>query len=312
MFLIEIVQKTENVARTDTRFRAAYNQTLTSLADLAPGSSLPSELKLATDLKVSRTVVRSVLQRLAASGIVRIDGRKKPLLRRTTSADFLPEPDEYTSLSQLEGQFLDWVLRFDVPAETPLNVAQLAKQFTVPPHQLQEFLASLGHFGLVERRQRGGWLLLGFTLDYAMELSDFRMLLEVNAVRAACALPDTHPFWAALEDLDQQHLNLLARIDTDFRDFSPLDEKFHVAINSVVKNRFVTHFQKVISLIFHYHYQWDKSSQRDRNRAAIGEHRQIITAVRARDPDQAQAAMQAHLATSKKTLIASFRVNRLG
>ena len=105
---------------------------------------------------------------------------------------------------------------------------------------------------------------------------------------------------------------MLGRIDTDFRDFSRLDERFHFTLNSVVKNRFVTHFQRVISLIFHYHYQWDKSFQRDRNRAAIGEHRLIIAAVRARDVDQAQAAMQAHLATSKKTLIASFRVNRLG
>ena len=300
------------MARTDTRFRAAYNQTIAGLKDLGPGSLLPSELKLAEDLKVSRTVVRSVLQRLAASGIVRLDGRTKPLLRATTSADFLPELEEYISLAELEGRFLDWVLRFDVPAETPLNVAQLAKQFSVPPHLLQEFLASLGHFGLVERRQRGGWRLLGFTIDYAMELSDFRTLLEVNAVRAACALPEDHLFWSVLNELDDQHMNLLGRIDTDFRDFSKLDEKFHVTLNSVVKNRFVTHFQRVISMIFHYHYQWDKSSQRDRNRAAIGEHREIITAILARDADQAQAAMQAHLATSKKTLISSFRVNRLG
>jgi DNA-binding GntR family transcriptional regulator len=299
------------VARTDTRFRAAYNQTLTSLSDLPEGSSLPSELKLAERLKVSRTVVRAILQRLVSNGIVQLDGRRKPLLRAPTQADFLSEPDEYISLAELESRFLNWVLRFDIPPDTPLSVAQLAKQFSVPPHQLQEFLASLGHFGLVERRPRGGWRLLGFTVDYAMELSDFRTLLEINAVRTACALPEDHAFWAELEELDQLHQGLLARIDTDFRDFSQLDEKFHITINALVKNRFVTHFQKVISLIFHYHYQWDKSSQRERNRAAIGEHRNIIRAIRTRDPDLAQIAMQTHLATSKKTLVASFRANRL-
>lgn len=299
------------MARTDIRFRAAYNQTLTSLADMAAGSSLPSELKLSERLKVSRTVVRAVLQRLAANGIVRLEGRQKPLLRRPAPSDFLVESDEYISLSELEQRFLNWVLRFDIPPDTPLSVAQLAKQFSVPPHLLQEFLASLGHFGLVERRPRGGWRLLGFTVDYAMELSDLRALLEVNAVRMACSLPDDNPFWADLDELDRLHQELLARIDTDFRDFSQLDEKFHVTINALVKNRFVTHFQKVISLIFHYHYQWDKSSQRERNRAAIGEHRNIIRAIRTRDPDLAQIAMQTHLATSKKTLIASFRANRL-
>jgi DNA-binding GntR family transcriptional regulator len=300
------------MARTNTRFRAAYNQTLNHLAHLTPGDALPSELKLAEEMKVSRTVVRAVLKRLADSGVIRLDGRHKQLVRTTNEADRLPEHDEYISLRELEERFLDWVLRFDVPAETALNVAQLAKQFSVPPHLLQEFLASLGHFGLVERRPRGGWRLLGFTSDYAIELSEFRALLEVNAARAVCALPDTHPVWKAIDDLDRQHVHLLNRIDTDFRDFSQLDERFHTTINAVVKNRFVSDFQRVISLIFHYHYQWDKQLERDRNKAAIAEHRRIIAAMLSRDAEAAQAAMQAHLATSKETLLASLRVNQLG
>ncbi len=300
------------MARTDARFRSAYNQTLDQLVGLPPGADLPSELKLAEVLKVSRTVVRAVLKRLSEAGIIALDGRSKPLLRAATEADRLPEREDYISLRELEGRFLDWVLRFDVPADTPLNVAQLAKQFSVPPHLLQEFLASLGHFGLVERRPRGGWRLLGFTADYAVELSEFRTLLEVNAARTVAGLPETHPVWAAIDALDREHVQLLSRIDTDFRDFSRLDETFHATINAVVKNRFVTDFQKVISLIFHYHYQWDKQLERDRNKAAIGEHRRIIAAMRSRDANAAQAAVQAHLATSKETLIASLRVNHLG
>lgn len=300
------------MARTDARFRAAHNQTLDHLVGLTVDEELPSELKLAEALKVSRTVVRAVLKRLAERGIIGLDGRSKPLLRAATEADRLPEREDYISLRELEGRFLDWVLRCDVPAETPLNVAQLAKQFSVPPHLLQEFLAGLGHFGLVERRPRGGWRLLGFTADYAVELSEFRTLLEVNAVRTVAALPDTHPVWTAIDALDREHVQLLARIETDFRDFSRLDERFHATINAVVNNRFVADFQKVISLIFHYHYQWDKQLERIRNKAAIGEHRRIIAAMRSRDADAAQAAVQAHLATSKETLIASLRVNHLG
>lgn len=300
------------MARTDVRFRAAYNQTLDQLVGQSPGDPLPSELKLAKGLKVSRTVVRAVLKRLAEGGIIALDGRHKSLLRAATEADRLPEREDYISLRELEGRFLDWVLRFDVPAGTPLNVAQLAKQFSVPPHLLQEFLAGLGHFGLVERRPRGGWRLLGFTGDYAVELSEFRTLLEVNAVRTVSALPEAHPVWAAIDALDREHLQLLARIDTDFRDFSRLDEKFHATINAVVKNRFVIDFQKVISLIFHYHYQWDKQLERDRNKTAVSEHLRIIAAMRSRDANAAQAAVQAHLATSKETLLASLRVNHLG
>ena len=176
---------------------------------------------------------------------------------------------------------------------------------------LQEFLAGLVHFGLIERRARGGWQLLGFTPDYAVELSDFRLLLEINAVRAVTQLEEGHPIWAALVALEAEHRGLLARIETDFRDFSPLDEKFHVTINGVVKNRFVKDFQKVISLIFHYHYQWDKQLERQRNTAAIGEHLQIIAALQSRDPDAAERAVRTHLTTSKTTLLASLMVNKL-
>lgn len=299
------------MARTDARFRSAYNQTLDLIAELPIGAALPSELRLAEGLKVSRTVVRAVLKRLAESGIIGLDGRAKPLLRPTRPDDRLPEREDYITLRELEGRFLDWVLRFDVPADTPLNVAQLAKQFSVPPHMLQEFLAGLSHFGLVERRPRGGWRLLGFTADYAVELSEFRTLLEVNAARTVTRLPETHPIWAALDALDREHLQLLERIETDFRDFSRLDERFHGAVNAVVKNRFVEDFQKVISLIFHYHYQWDKQLERDRNEAAIKEHRWIIAAMKSRDPAAAEAAVRVHLATSKETLLASLRVNRL-
>lgn len=299
------------MARTDVRFRAAYNRTLESLSKLSPGDPLPSELKLAEALKVSRTVVRATLKRLADANIIGLEGRHKPLLRTPVDDDRLPERDDYISLRELESRFLDWVLRFDVPADTPLNVAQLAKQFSVPPHLLQEFLAGLGHFGLVERRPRGGWRLLGFTADYAIELSEFRALLEVNAAQTVTKLPETDPIWKILDDLDTSHVHLLSRIATDFRDFSRLDEQFHAAINAVVSNRFVTDFQKVISLIFHYHYQWDKQLERHRNEAAIGEHRRIIAAMRSRDTSAAEKAVQAHLATSKETLLASLRVNQL-
>ena len=299
------------MARTDARYRAAYNQFLDLLTLQEPGSPLPSETDLSEQLGVSRTIVRSALAALATAGIIRWDGRIKLLTRIPDPADRLAARDAPISRDQLESRFLDWVLRFDVPAETPLNVAQLAKQFAVAPHSLQEFLSGLSQFGLLERRPRGGWRLLGFTADYALELSEFRSLLEVNAVRTVAQLPPDHPIWPQLDELDRRHRALLNRIAQDFHDFSRLDEQFHATLNSVVKNRFVIEFQKVISLIFHYHYQWDKTNERHRNEAAIGEHLAILQALRARNPDAAEAATTAHLTTSKGTLLSSLRGNRL-
>lgn len=299
------------MARTDTRFRASHSQMLDLLAPLPPGSVLMPETHLAEALRVSRTVVRAVLQRLSAQGVIAIAGRVKTLLRAPRPTDRLPAGDAYISLAELEQRFLGWILRFDVPAGTALNVAQLAKEFSVPPHMLQEFLASLGQFGLVERRPRGGWRLLGFTGDYAVELTEFRTLLEVNAVRSVARLPRDHPVWEGLAQLEAQHLDLLARIATDYHDFPPLDGAFHACIHGAVRNRFVADFQKVISLIFHYHYQWDKELEPVRNRDAIGEHLALLAAMRSGNPDAAEGAARAHLATSRETLLGSLRGHNL-
>lgn len=299
------------MARTDTRFRQAHNAVLDMLTALPQGGGLSSDVQLAKQLGVSRTVVRAVVQKLNADGILQVAGRDKRVLRVPGKRDRLPLPEEHIGRAELEARFLDWVLRFDVPAGTGLNVTQLARQFNVPTHQLQEFLASLGQSGLIERRARGGWRLLGFTPDYAVELSEFRLVLEVNAVRTFAALPDHHAAWADLAHIRDRHLDLLERIDSDFHDFSPLDGQFHALINSVVRNRFVAEFQKVISLIFHYHYQWDKTMERFRNEAAIREHLTIITALQDRNGDAAEAASRSHLATSKETLLSSMRGHQL-
>lgn len=299
------------MARTDERFREAYNHLLDYCAERQAGDQLPAELALAQRLKVSRTVVRSALERLNAEGLIRWEGRSKILLRVPDEKDRLAVQSTQTSEDELERQFLDWILRFDVPPGTALNVTELARKFGVQAYGFQEFLASLSRFGLVRRRPRGGWELLGFTRDFAVELSDFRTMIELNAVSHLVALPPTHGIWKQLEDLESAHLKLARDIDARYHDFSLLDEQFHTALGSVVKNRFVAEFQKVIALVFHYHYQWDKKDERDRNRAAIAEHLRIIDALKARDEQAALAAARDHLKTSKQTLLSSLRIHAL-
>ena len=299
------------MARTDDRFREAYNRLLDHCAKQKVGDHLPAELALASYLDVSRTIVRSALERLRTERIIDWSGRSKTLLRLPVEADRLPVQTDQLSAEELERQFLDWVLRFDVPPGTALNVTDLSRKFGVPAHGLQEFLASLSRFGLVQRRLRGGWELAGFTRDYAVELSDFRIMLELNAVSQLVALPDEHGIWPRLHALEAAHNELAADIDTRFQDFSLLDEQFHAAIGSVVRNRFAAEFQKVITLIFHYHYQWDKKDERDRNLAAIGEHLKTIEALRARDEARALKSAREHLDTSKQTLLSSLRSHSL-
>ncbi|TNJ40817.1 GntR family transcriptional regulator [Phaeobacter sp. B1627] len=300
------------MARSDTRYREAYNQILAYCETLPTAAPIPAETRLAEIAGVSRTVIRRCLARMEELGLISWQGRDKHLLRAPLADDRIAVPDAPADKSDFEQRFLDWVLRFDVPANTPLSVAELSRTFDVAQHDLKEFLAGLSRFGLVSRRPQGGWMLLGFTKDFAIELSDFRSVLEHNAVAQVADAPVDHPVWAALAQLRADHLALKQAIDTDFHEFSKLDERFHRCINSVVKNRFIAEFQKVISLIFHYHYMWDKTEEKHRNAAAIDEHLAIIDALEARDSEAAQAAALRHLRTSKTTLLSSLRHHDLG
>lgn len=300
------------MARSDTRYREAYNRILDFCGSLPVGAVMPAESALSDLADVSRTVVRRCLARLEERDLISWDGREKRILRAPTEADRIDLPETPVRSEDLEQRFLDWILRFDVPANTPLSVAELSRRFQVPQHEFKEFLASLSRFGLVARRRQGGWMLLGFTVDFAIELSDFRSVLELNAVRCVAEAPVDHPIWVRLTELRTEHVALKERIETDFHQFSKLDESFHAAINSVVKNRFVAEFQKVISLIFHYHYLWDKTHEKHRNAAAIDEHLAIIDALQNRDAEAARDATARHLRTSKTTLLSSLRHHELG
>lgn len=297
------------MARSNLRLIRSYNSMLVHCKKMEIGQSLPSENVLAKQLEVSRTVVRGVLDRLAEVGLIRLNGRDKIIQRAVRKSDFAEEPAAFLGIEELENQFFDWILRMDVPPRTVLNVAQIAKDFHVAPHTLQEFLSSLSRYGIVQRRPRGGWQLEGFTEAFALELSEFRTVLEMNAVRRFVSLPKDHPAWAKLIKLEDQHRQLLSRIEVDFHDFSKLDETFHFTINEIVDNRFIRDFQKIISLIFHYHFQWNKEDERCRNEAAIHEHLAYIEALRSGDLMRAEAAAYRHLATSAKTLVRSLRAH---
>ena len=298
------------MARTDERFRSAYNRLLDICSTMQPGDQLPAETILAEQMEVSRTIVRSALQRLDSDNLIQWEGRAKTLLRKPGQEHRLVPAETGLSAEELEHRFFEWILRFDVPAGTSLNVAQLSRQFGVPVHNLQEFLAGLSRLGLVERRPRGGWSLLGFTPEFAVELSEFRMVLELNAVRQLLSLPPEHEIWQKLKVLKHEHEELKAVLKDRYHDFSLLDEKFHSAINSVVKNRFVLEAQKLIKLIFNYHYMWDKRDELERNAAAIEEHLEWIDAMLAGDAARSEAAAVKHLRRSKETLLQSLRVHK--
>jgi DNA-binding GntR family transcriptional regulator len=200
---------------------------------------------------------------------------------------------------------MEWMLRGDARPGTMLNELDLARQFGVATNSIREFLNRFQRFGLIQKRPSSGWVFQGFTTAFALELFEIREMFELRSARAFGTAPAGHVNWQELAALRSEHLALLADIDHRFHDFSALDSRFHRLINSAAPNRFIDSFYDIITLIFHYHYQWNKQDERKRNEAAIREHLTYIDALEGRNPAIIDLACRAHLASARETLIQS-------
>jgi DNA-binding GntR family transcriptional regulator len=291
--------------KTNTVYKRAYNRCLALLASRAPGDALGSENQLAQALNVSRTTVRAVLEALLAAGLAGVDARGKILARLPEHADYFPGIETESVGAALEKKFMAWVLQGDCRPGQVVYALELARQFDVSTSAIREHLNRFSQFGLIKRRQNGGWVFGGFTEAFAIELSEVREMFELRSAQKLIELDAKSPVWGQLDALERQHHALMHEIDARYRDFSALDEQLHRLINDVARNRFIENFYTIISLIFHYHYQWNKTDEKARNFAAIQEHLAYISALKSRNPEAVMITCSAHMRTSRVTLLKS-------
>ena len=294
--------------KTNAIFKRTYNACLDLIAGGPADAALGSEPQLAGLLDVSRTTVRAVLQRLSARDLIALNGRQKRVLRYPVAADYYPVIETEPVSDLVEKRFMQWILHGDCRPGQQINGLELARQFGVSTSAIREYLNGFSQFGLLERRPSGSWIVKGFTKEFALELSEVRELFELRSVQRFVELPDDDGAWRALEAIRHDHLELKADLESRYADFSPLDERFHRLINNSSRNRFVVNFYALISMIFHYHYQWSKISEKQRNGVAIDEHLAYIDALRRRDRDLSMALCRAHMNTARATLIHSIEV----
>jgi len=294
---------TGETMKPDTVFKQAYNTALDLISTYASDAPLPSENGLSGRLRVSRTTTRKVLLQLSDRGFIQSDGKLRRTARRPEPAAYFPRTETVSTSHQVETQFMEWMLRGDAKPGTLINELDLARQFGVATTGIREFLNQFRRFGVIEKRPNAGWLFKGFTDNFATELFEIREMFELRSVRLFAELPASHPAWQELKVLRAEHVRLLNDIDTRFHDFSDLDNRFHRLINSAAPNRFIDDFYDIVTLIFHYHYQWNKRDERQRNEVAIKEHLDYIDALLSKDRRAIGAACRAHLASAKLTLM---------
>jgi DNA-binding GntR family transcriptional regulator len=297
--------ESETKMKTDAVFKRAFNDAVELIADLGDGGSLPSEYALVAKLGVSRTTVRKVISTLSARGIVTVSRGERVVRGRSESMQRFPEAETFSSASQVEKRFMEWMLRDNARPGTAINELDLARQFGVATTGIREFLNRFQRFGLIEKRPNSHWVLKGFTPGFALELFEVREMFELRSARAFAALPSDSLLRRQMETVRDEHLLLLREIEHRFHDFSDLDSRFHRLINSAATNQFIDNFNDIFTMIFHYHYQWNKRDERQRNEVAIREHLTYIEALLSGSIAMTELACRAHLASARETLIRS-------
>ena len=294
-----------NGMKSDTLFKRAFNDAMDVFGAFETGDVLPSETELSSRLQVSRTTVRKIVAVLSERGAITGSGRARNLRHRRGALRKFPEAETIPTSDQVEGRFMQWMLRDDTPPGSLINELDLARRFGVATSSIREFLNRFQRFGLIERQPHGGWVLKGFTLDFALELFEIREMFEVRSALRFATMPPSSAVWRDMEALRVEHVALLQHVDRRFHDFSDLDSRFHRLVNSAAPNRFIDSFYDVMSLVFHYHYQWNKRDERQRNKVAIGEHLALIEALQKRKPALIERTCRIHLASAKETMIRS-------
>jgi len=295
------------MARPPTVFKRSANLLLEHIAaHVAIGDSLPTEQQMAELVGGSRTAIRSALVYFDTQELIS-DLKERRLLRKPRRKDYFDIADLQSGADRVRQVLMDRIYHSDLPPGAEFSEAELSRAAGVSTISVREFLIEFSRYGLIEKKPHGGWRLCAFDRSFAMELADVRQMFELAAIERLGSLPPDDPAFAALDELIVRHEQLGSVMPARHKDFPALDRDFHTFLIGLLNNRFAQSFYDIVSLVFHYHYQWDKGQEMSRNQYAAHEHLDILRALARRDITGALAAMRIHLNSSRSTLLQAIR-----
>jgi DNA-binding GntR family transcriptional regulator len=293
------------MARPNYAFSKGSQEMLQLLSRMRLGEPLPSEVRLASILDVSRGTLRSILQRMQDIGYIAMEGANK-VVKRCPTSDEVSKAGQPLRASQLiEREFLDRIGRGELKKDQRISELQLAKDIGVGTAVVREFLIGFSQSGLVEKLPRGGWVLKPLDAQFVRELAQMRRLLELEAFDCMAARGFDDGERTQVRSLIDRHQMISGSIDDLFAEFPKLDRELHQWLLDHMRNRFASEFMSNISIIFHFHYQVRRNLEKPLNIVAIEEHLKFLQALEKSDFPAARRLLLAHLDTSVTSLISS-------
>ncbi|MGY4929236.1 GntR family transcriptional regulator [Streptomyces sp. 900105755] len=168
---------------------------------------------------------------------------------------------------------------------------ELAEEFGVTRASIRAALIDLEAQGLVERIRNRGSRVRVVTVEEAVAITECRMVLEgLCAAKAAVAAGDEQ--LADLADLGTAMTKAVA--DGEPVTYSELNQELHARIRTISgQQTAVELLERLNAQLVRHRFQLALRPGRPQH--SLSEHLAMIEAIRARDPQAAEAAVRAHL-----------------
>ncbi|MGF1868421.1 FCD domain-containing protein [Photobacterium indicum] len=301
------------MARNKNLRESITNQLLDAIQLGHIDSPLPSQSALADLFSVSRTTIRYVINDLCDKGVLEQVGDCCVIGRLPVEDDgyvaAMSEKDIQTV--EFETYFNDAIKNKHIMPGQEFTELELSKQSKCSTTVVREHLIRFSRFSLIENIERGRWRMVRFEKSYAASLFELREMLECHALSRFMNLPRNDNRWKQALYLLHEHRELRETVVSEYQAFSELDHKFHRLLLSASHNPFMDQFYDIISVIFHFHYQWDNSDLRKRNMVAIEEHMAVLSKMLSGDDIGAMGELRHHLQTAKRTMENSLIMDNL-
>lgn len=200
------------------------------------------------------------------------------------------------------GEIKRRILTAELERGTRLSVEALARELNVSAAPIKEALKQLEREGLIEIKPRSGTIVRSFRREDVTDVYGARRVIEPAAAALLASKGPAPPDLRQALDQSMRTLDGAIRQGALAREIiTDTDSLFHRLIVSAAGNGVLTELHAILidraRLLRHY------ARRKGRSEAAMAEHRRIIAALYAGDPEAAAAASHEHLAAAERSIL---------
>jgi DNA-binding GntR family transcriptional regulator len=189
-------------------------------------------------------------------------------------------------------QLREAILRGDMAPAQRLVENELAEQFGVTRASIRAALIDLASEGLVERIRNRGSRVRVVTVEEAVAITECRMVLE-GLCAAKAAVEASEEQLSELADLGTAMSKAVAGGEP--MTYSGLNHELHARIREISGQQVAVELLERLNAQLVRH-RFQLALRPGRPQQSLSEHLAMIEAIRARDPQAAEAAVRTHLA----------------